>query len=56
MAVCENEDKTNRISDVEAIKKVLACLDNDIIKDLQERFKKSITLNLLILIVSLIKL
>lgn len=37
MAVCENEDKTNSISDIEAIKKVLACLDNDIIKDLQER-------------------
>lgn len=40
MAICENEDKTNRVSDVEAIKKVLACLDDVIIKDLQERFFK----------------
>lgn len=40
MAICENEDKTNRVSDVEAIKKVLACLDDVIIKDLQERFLK----------------
>lgn len=40
MAICENEDKTNRVSDVEAIKKVLAFLDDVIIKDLQESFFK----------------
>lgn len=40
MAVCENEDKTNRVSDVGAIKEVLAYLDDGILKDLQDRFLK----------------
>lgn len=40
MAIFEKEDKTNRVSDVDAIKKVLAYLDDGIIKDLQESFLK----------------
>lgn len=40
IAICENEDKTNCVSDVEAIKKILAYLDDGIIKDLEDRFLK----------------
>lgn len=41
MAICENEDKTNRISDVGTIKEILAYLDDGILKGLQERFLKN---------------